>query len=74
MLFPGEENGAGVPFQKIKDAVKSTGLSAYFLRNGCINGSIPHVKSGQTYYVNVHALMAMLNHAEYFGGSNCGGQ
>ena len=45
------------PFQKIPDAVKSTGLSAYFLRNGCKDGTVPHVKSGGTYYVNVRALL-----------------
>lgn len=37
-----------VPFQKIPEASKSTGLSMYFLRRGCWDGSIPHVKSGGT--------------------------
>lgn len=49
------------PFLKIKDACAVTGLSQYFLRTGCKDGSIPHVKSGQTYYVNVPALLAQLN-------------
>ena len=35
------------PFQKIEDAVRTTGLSAYFLRHGCRNGSIPCVRSGE---------------------------
>lgn len=49
-----------IPFQKIPDAVKSTGLSAYYLRGGCKNGTVPHIKSGNTYYINVPALMQQL--------------
>ena len=45
------------PFQRIDDAVKSTGLSAYFLRRGCRDGSIPCVRSGRTIYVNVAKLL-----------------
>ena len=46
------------PFQKIHDAHKTTGLSIYFLRKGCRDGSIPCIKSGTTYYINVPALLA----------------
>ena len=45
------------PYQKIPEACKSTGLSQYFLRNGCKNGTIPHVKSGPTYDIDVAALL-----------------
>ncbi len=48
------------PFQKITEAVQTTGLSAFFLRNGCKDGSIPHVKSGTTYFINVPALLKQL--------------
>lgn len=48
------------PFQRIPDAVKSTGLSAYYLRNGCKDGTVPHIRSGKTYYVNVPALLRQL--------------
>ena len=48
------------PFQKIADAVKTTGLSAYFLRRGCRDGSVPHIKSGTTYFVNIPALLRKL--------------
>lgn len=48
------------PFMKIKDACAVTGLSQYFLRQGCRDGSVPHVKSGPTYYVNVPALLEQL--------------
>lgn len=52
------------PFQKIHDACVSTGLSQFFLRNGCKDGSIPHIKSGTTYYINVPALLRQLGAAE----------
>lgn len=53
-------NSVGTPFQKIKDACATTGLSQFYLRNGCKDGSIPHVKSGGTYYINVPALLKKL--------------
>ena len=34
------------PFMKINAAAKLTGLSSYFLRKGCKDGSVPHVMSG----------------------------
>ena len=52
------------PFLKIADACKSTGLSQYYLRNGCKDGSIPHVKSGKTYYINLPALLKQLGAEE----------
>lgn len=52
------------PFLKIPDACKATGLSAYYLRLGCRDGSVPCIKSGKsgkTYYVNIPALLEKLN-------------
>lgn len=51
------------PFQKIPDVCRTTGLSQYFLRKGCKgckDGSIPHIKSGSVYFVNVPALLEQL--------------
>lgn len=48
------------PFQKIPEACKTTGLSMYFLRKGCRDDSVPHVKSGAVYLVNVPALLRKL--------------
>ena len=45
------------PFQKITEACKTTGLSAYYLRKGCKAGTISHVKSGGVYYINIPALL-----------------
>lgn len=49
------------PFMKIKDTVKVTGLSSYYLRNGCKDGTIPHIVAGTTYLINVPALLERLD-------------
>ena len=41
------------PFMKIPEASKATGLSQYFLRIGCKDGSIPHIMCGNNYLINV---------------------
>ena len=56
------------PFLNIPRACEVTGLSQYYLRNGCKSGSVPHVKSGKTYYINIPALMRQLGVTE--GGRN----
>ena len=48
------------PFQKIPEACKTTGLSQYYLRQGCKSGDIPCIKSGTVYLVNVPALLEKL--------------
>lgn len=56
-----------IPFQKIPEACKTTGLSQHFLRKGCRDGSIPCVRSGTTFYVNVPLLIEKLNAAQQGG-------
>ncbi len=55
---------AKTPFQKIPEASKTTGLSQYYLRNGCKAATVPHVKSGGVYYINVPALLRKLGAAD----------
>lgn len=47
-------------YQTIENACRTTGLSQYFLRNGCKAGTVPHVKSGRVYMIDVPALYEML--------------
>lgn len=56
------------PYMKIKEAVAATGLSAYFLRNGCKAGTIPHICSGTTYFINIPALLELLDKRSREGG------
>ena len=65
----------GTPFQTIPEAARSTGLSQYFIRNGCRAGTVPHIvvhgpkgKSPGKYMVNVPLLLEQLNAAS-MGGS-----
>ena len=50
----------GTPFQKIQQAAKTTGLYTYFLRCGVKNGTVPHIKSGTVYLINIPALLRKL--------------
>lgn len=45
------------PFQRIPDACRSTGLSQYFLRRGCRDGTVPHIRRGRVYWINIPALI-----------------
>lgn len=49
-----------VPFQKIAEASKTTGLSQFFLRRGCKDGTVPHIMSGTRYLINIPALLRQL--------------
>lgn len=50
-----------IPFQKIPEAARTTGLSQYYLWGGCKDGTVPHVKSGTVYLVNIPALLRKLD-------------
>lgn len=45
------------PFLKIREAAAVTGLSEYFLRQGCRSGNIDCVRSGQVYFINMPRLI-----------------
>ena len=49
------------PFQTIRDACATTGLSMYYLRQGVKAGTIPHLRSGEKYLINVPLLMEKLD-------------
>lgn len=49
----------GKRFLSIRDAATVTGLSQYFLRAGCRDGSLPCVRSGRKYLVDIQALNAL---------------
>ena len=47
-------------FQRIPAACRITGLSQTYLRAGCKAGTVPHVMCGNTFMVNVPALLQQL--------------
>ena len=56
------------PFQSIKQAVKTTGCSEHYLRDGVKAGRIPHIRNGAKYLGNVPALLEQLNEMSKAGG------
>lgn len=49
------------PFQSPTGAARATGMSAQWIREGCQAGTIPHIRVGVDYRVNVPALLAKLD-------------
>lgn len=52
---------ANKPFQTIADAARTTGLSQFFIRKACREGTCPHIRAGKTFMVNVPLLVQQLN-------------
>ena len=49
------------PLQSIDNTARLTGASRFFIRNGCRDGSIPCIKSGSKYMVNLPLFLEMLD-------------
>jgi len=47
--------------QSVEQASKTLGVSKYWLREGLKAGTIPHMKSGAKYLVNIPATIARIN-------------
>lgn len=50
-------------FEKIPAAAKLTGLSQGAIRKGCRAGTIPHVRNGTVYLIDVDGLMEQMRQA-----------
>lgn len=48
------------PFVSLEEAATITGLSQYYLRQGCRNGTTPHIRCGTSYKVNLPMLLDQL--------------
>lgn len=59
--MPRTKADRNAPFQSIRETCAITGLSQLFIRNGCKNGSIPHIMVGNDYRVNVPLFLEQLN-------------
>ena len=47
-------------YQSIKDTVKVSGLSEFYLRKLLKNGKLPHIKSGNKVLINIPSLLNQL--------------
>lgn len=52
---------ASTPYVTINEAARATGVSSIYIRNGCRDGSIAHIKSGRKYLVNMPRLLEKLD-------------
>lgn len=50
-------------FQRRRGAAEITGLSMEYLRQGCVDGTIPHIKVGSDYLINMPLFLEQLNAA-----------
>lgn len=66
--MPRGEINREAPFQSIRGAAYLTGLSAAYLRAGCKAGTVPHIRIGADYRVNMPQLLALLD-AQSAGGA-----
>lgn len=57
-------------YVKLKEAVKITGLSEYYLRRGCRSGEIPSIRCGNVFYVNLPETLEKLRTLAIGGGKN----
>ena len=48
------------PYQTLSGACRLTGLSINYLREGCKRGTVPHIRCGSEYRVNVPLLLRQL--------------
>ena len=48
------------PYQGLRGASIITGQAVSWLRDGCKNGTIPHIRVGQEYRINVPMLLEQL--------------
>ena len=48
------------PYQPLRAAAELTGLSLYYIRNGVTAGTIPAIRMGRDWRVNMPAFMVQL--------------
>ncbi len=49
------------PFQNIANASRITGISQFALRQGCRNNTLPHIRCGKSYLLNMRLLQQYLD-------------
>ena len=50
----------GTPYKNILETSVVSGLSQSYLRKGCKDGTIPHIRIGAKYMINIPALFDQL--------------
>ena len=56
------------PFQSISAAARLTGLAQCYIRDGCKKKTIPHIRCGQEFRINMPLWLEQLNAESARGG------
>lgn len=64
-----KEFNPDAPYQTPKAAAYLTGLSLWYIREGCKAGTIPHIRVGRDYRVDMLQFLAQLQEASKIGGT-----
>lgn len=56
-------------FQSVRGAAAITGLSVKHIREGCRAGTIPHIKVGTDYRINLPLFLEQLTEQSVSGGA-----
>ena len=59
----------GVPLVSVEEAATKTGISQKRLREGCKNGTVPHLNIGRVIKINLPLLMQIIDEASASGGT-----
>lgn len=54
------QHEADPPFLKIREAARRSGMSEFFIRRGCRDGTIPCIRSGAVYLVDIQGMIDRL--------------
>lgn len=52
------------PFVTVKEAAEASGMSVHFWRKGLAQGWVPHVKSGNKFYIDYQRAISILRGEE----------
>lgn len=55
-------------FMTINEAARVTGLSQYYLRRGVRDGTVPYIRSGTKYLINLPRLLEQIDAPEAWVG------
>ena len=58
--MPVRKTNLSAPFQSIPNASRITGLSIYYLRKGCKEGTVPFIMCGTEYRIIIPKLMEQM--------------
>ena len=66
-----KEINPDAPYQSPRATAYLTGLSLWYIREGCKAGTIPHIRVGRDYRINMPLLLEQMNRESRNAASGC---